>query len=273
MDHHSYSFFGQKTGLILDSSNLNEPSIYLQFLKIKSNGSWEKPSKKEGKNIKLNLLEIIQLINVVGKENAKWSTVHRFNNETTSIFVQNNSGMVNIKIADYGKLLKYPESKLFYDLLIHIYQEKIENATSSYQKSNNFIKKKEILSKKENNDIISLENHNVTEKINNQSIDMIKTKEKNNENEFSKLIDNSNENYFSGILWYNTLEKKNDFVLVPGSITSERDKAISFQILGHNKIWVPKSCLESNYISKPQNSSKIWIKEWFIKKKVEDIFA
>jgi len=61
MDNHNQSFFGQKTGLLLNSADPSEPYIYLRFLKKKGDGTWEKPSNREGKNIKINLLEQIQI--------------------------------------------------------------------------------------------------------------------------------------------------------------------------------------------------------------------
>ncbi|KKK98259.1 hypothetical protein LCGC14_2644520 [marine sediment metagenome] len=34
-DYHNYSFFGQKVGLIVQSSSKNEPLYFLELLKVK----------------------------------------------------------------------------------------------------------------------------------------------------------------------------------------------------------------------------------------------
>jgi len=71
MDRHNYSFFGQKTGMLLDSAEIDQPCLYLRFLKKKQDGSWEKPSQGQGKNIKLNLIEMIAILRIFRTENTK----------------------------------------------------------------------------------------------------------------------------------------------------------------------------------------------------------
>jgi hypothetical protein len=70
--------------------------------------------------------------------------------------------------------------------------------------------------------------------------------------------------------WYNSLQIKEDFKLIPGTINEERAKAINFHIADLVSIWVPNSCIDPN-----QSLSKegIWVKDWFLRKKMEDIFA
>jgi len=64
-DKHNQSFFGQSTGMFIQSSSKNEPFIFLQFIKKKGDGSWEKPSLREGKRVKCGLEEIIMILNVL----------------------------------------------------------------------------------------------------------------------------------------------------------------------------------------------------------------
>ena len=64
-DSHSYSFFGQNTGMILRSYSKQESIIFLHFFKQKANGAWEKPSEKEGKLIKLSLEEMVLILDFV----------------------------------------------------------------------------------------------------------------------------------------------------------------------------------------------------------------
>lgn len=49
VDKHNKSFFGKTTGMIFDSGPSSSSVIFLTFIKKKEDGSWEKPSKKEGK--------------------------------------------------------------------------------------------------------------------------------------------------------------------------------------------------------------------------------
>ena len=53
VDNHSYSFFGQKVGLIIQSASKTEPFIFFRLIKSKNDGSWERPSSGEGNVIKL----------------------------------------------------------------------------------------------------------------------------------------------------------------------------------------------------------------------------
>jgi len=61
-DQHNYSFFCQKTGLTVQSAPKNEPYMFLRFIKNKSDGEWEKPSKGEGKAIKFSLEEMVSIL-------------------------------------------------------------------------------------------------------------------------------------------------------------------------------------------------------------------
>jgi hypothetical protein len=112
MDRQQRSFFGQKVGMIFDSEIWNDDCAYISFLRKKDTGIWEKPSKGEGKKIKLNLGELIMLQKVVNGDLEKWSTFHKFNNQTTSISVSNkrNDSPINevwVNVSGYGKNLYF----------------------------------------------------------------------------------------------------------------------------------------------------------------------
>ena len=70
-DQHNYSFFGQKTGLTVQSALKNEPYKFLRFIKNKSDGEWEKPPKGEGKAIKFSLEEMVSILQVLGRKITK----------------------------------------------------------------------------------------------------------------------------------------------------------------------------------------------------------
>ncbi|MHA1855068.1 MAG: hypothetical protein ACTSYY_03410 [Promethearchaeota archaeon] len=246
MNHHNYSFFGQKTGMLLDSAEINQPCLFLRFLKKKQDGSWEKPTQGEGKNIKLNLLEMIAILRIFRTQNSKWSTVHKFGEETTSITVENKNNIISFMISGYAKQFKFPESELFIDLVEHIYREKIINATVS--NSNGYSK---VPNNKESK-IQKLANAPIPE-----------YPEELDEKTIEKKLEIDPEQ------WYNSLKANDEFRLIPGSINEERAKAINFHINNLTNIWVPNSCIDNSSTAK----EGIWIKDWFLRKKMVDIFA
>ena len=105
MDHHNYSFFGQKVGLLLDSGDRSHPSLYFRFIKKKTSGNWEKPSVKEGKVVKFNLLELVSVIKTLDHPGSKWTTVHKFHGETTPITIEHKGKNAVILLPGYYKQL------------------------------------------------------------------------------------------------------------------------------------------------------------------------
>jgi hypothetical protein len=57
--YHSKSFYGQSAGIILISRSKFEPYVLLKFVKKKKDGTWENYSDNEGKQIKLDLEDLI----------------------------------------------------------------------------------------------------------------------------------------------------------------------------------------------------------------------
>ena len=268
MQRHRYSFFGQKVGLLLDSAEWTDASLYLRFLKKKPDGYWEKPSKKEGKNIKLNLLEMIEIIELLTDKQTtskKWSTVHRFGQEQTPITFERRNDALTISVPGYQKYLKFPETKLLTDLLQHIYEEKIIHATKSE------------LAKSTSNS--QTEESSISHRIPSHTSHTTNTKTKESspptnfydqKSKTSQLEPNS-ANIQDHNKWIATLEQKNDCYLVPGEIQTRSEKAIAFQIAGHKSTWVPLSCI-SQAIDQ-ENLKGLWIKQWFINKKAEEILT
>jgi hypothetical protein len=131
MQQHRIPFFGQKTGMILESPGADQPHIFLRFLKKKDSNVWEKPSAKEGKVLKLNLLEIIRLRDLCMAEKDTWSSVHAFGSEKTSFSFEKEGKNIKIALQGYSKFIQYPESELLKEVMIHLVHEKVENATNS----------------------------------------------------------------------------------------------------------------------------------------------
>jgi len=138
-DKHDYSFFGQKTGLILSSSSSSEPFIFLKCVKKKSDGSWEKLKMREGKTTKISLEEMVMIKKVLDKKSSEWSTFHKHDDNKTNISFKWDQDKININIGDYFKPLTEDQIEIFRALLNHIFYEKIENATS-FSNSNNTMK-------------------------------------------------------------------------------------------------------------------------------------
>ncbi len=137
MERHNFSFFGQKSALFLDSGSLNEPAIYIRLIKKLPSGTWEKPSRKEGKSIKFNLLEMTEILHVLHTPNSSWSTVHRFKQQQTSIKFDHKEATLQMFATGYSKFFNRAEIRVFRDLLTHIYKEKIQFATGNNEKYNN----------------------------------------------------------------------------------------------------------------------------------------
>ncbi|TXT67503.1 MAG: hypothetical protein BAJALOKI1v1_80036 [Promethearchaeota archaeon] len=137
-DIHEIAFWEDKTALILRSSSRTLPYIFFTSIRKKENGEWEKPSKKEGKVIKIDLKEIICLLEVLQQELEEWRGYHIYKQESTEIYShwQDKSKTVFVfEIGDYEINLKFPDTKLLALLLDHILLEKIEYATSGSTES------------------------------------------------------------------------------------------------------------------------------------------
>ncbi|MHA1522726.1 MAG: hypothetical protein ACTSRK_21390 [Promethearchaeota archaeon] len=249
MDHHNYSFFGQKSAIILDSAKPSEPFIFLRFLKKLPEGRWEKPSLGEGKNLKINLLEITEMLRVLNTTNSEWSTVHRFQDIQTSIKMTHQGQKVQFFITGYAKPLMPAEVRIFTDLLNHIYHEKIEKATGrdpKYTPEN----QKSIISPPLPPPSTTVQPQNIPiPSISQQSVPI------------QPSISPEN--------WVSNLQKNDGYVCVPGEITARREKAVSYNVTGRNTIWIPISQVKDEF---QQINADIWVKEWFINTKLNDIF-
>lgn len=131
-DIHNQGFFGQKSAFIVSTNKKEEPFIFIRCLKRKVDGSWEKPSRKEGKVIKLSIEELIEILDILSKNKNEWKTIHRFKEEMTNISIRWDGKLEGhwFKINEYNRLIKWPQSEVLKRLLKHILEEKIEFATS-----------------------------------------------------------------------------------------------------------------------------------------------
>lgn len=294
MQRHRYSFFGQKVGIILDSADQTEAFIYMRFLRKKADNSWEKISEREGKSIKINLLEVIAIRDVFEKNNTKWSTVHKYSNESTVIIVENQQGIVNISVGSYNKQFRYPETILCEKLLNHILDEKIIFSTNNEKRSVEQESDFHNLDKAETKSQPEIRKNSPTQKPNNQEINSFEMDSERIEEPPIKPDDDI-ENPFeeelpeppkipekkpfenqtrtapgskiSGTISIDplSLQHRGEFSFVPGKMISKTPKAVSFKIDNEESaIWIPISVIDG--LDQAQNKQGLWIKDWFLKK-------
>ena len=133
-NNHSQIFFGQATGLTINSPSKDEAFIFLKCIKKKPDGTWEKPSQGEGKTIKLSLDEMVMILKVLKRKIESWSIFHSYKENNTQISFSwegNGGNKVWINIGNYSKLLSEAQIEIFKLLLKHLIKEKIEFATIS----------------------------------------------------------------------------------------------------------------------------------------------
>ncbi len=131
-NHHNKSFFGADTAILFDSGQLSSPAIFLTFIKKKKDGSWEKPSQKEGRAVKFSLVDIAFMLQVLRGDKIAWKTVHSYEKREISILLEQDSENrenVKVKAGNYLKVLNYGEVKVFKTLLEHTFQEKVIAST------------------------------------------------------------------------------------------------------------------------------------------------
>ncbi|NHJ23660.1 MAG: hypothetical protein EAX89_03740 [Candidatus Lokiarchaeota archaeon] len=132
-DFHTKTFYGNKTSVVISSPSKTVPYIFLSCLHRKEDGSWEKTFEGEGKTVKLSVEEIICILDVLNRKSANWRGYHVFKDRKTEIYVgweDETRQVLRIKLGNYTKKLRFPNTNLLNLLLEHILAEKIEFATS-----------------------------------------------------------------------------------------------------------------------------------------------
>ncbi len=232
VDNHSYSFFGQKVGLIIQSAQKNEPYMFFRLIKCKNDGSWEKPSSGEGKIIKFSLEEIVYILRVLNKEVISWSSYHTFKDNKTQIsfkWEKEEKGKLWIHIGSYSKVLEYSQFMILKMLLEHILEEKIEFATipnspkkGSSEPIKNIIVQEEIITKNDSD----------------------------GDGEFNEKINQDSK------------KKKS----ITGTIKGETDKALLIQFDTGSEVWIPKSTIHSQFNNTKNLNQKFMIDSWILDK-------
>jgi hypothetical protein len=258
MDSHSKSFFGQNTGLILQSSSKHEPYIFFQCLRKKPNGSWEKPSQGEGKIIRFSLEEIIMLLEVLKKKKDSWSTYHKYKQSNTQISVNWTNNVLWMNIGKYGKKLDETQVELMKLLLKHILEEKIEFATGfNYEgnKQNDFIKQRE--EKREKSKTRAKEQ---LEKNGKRTAIEKKKKEKNRNIVVTEEIVSNGD---SGRLKINS-SSHSDFFHLRGEVQKTTKKALLIRFEDGFESWIPKSAVKNKYNETETHFQSFIIERWVL---------
>ncbi len=241
VDIHSVAFFGKNVGLKVSSSSRSTPDVYIQCIRKKRDGSWEKPSMKEGKNVKFNLRELIQMIDVLNGTKSKWTTVHKFGNNNTSItfaWDQNESDLLWVNIADYSRAFNYPDPELLRKLLEHLLDEKIEYGTG-------FIPKTQ-----------------TTPSTSNQNAQV--------QSQTSYAAPSTNYDLPKQADYVNQPTKpsgdEGEYLKVTAKIKMDRLKALLLEFQDSTEKWFPKSTVEETYNASDNNFQTFSIQQWVLEK-------
>ena len=242
--NHSKMFFGQNTGLIVNSASKSEPFFFIKCIKKTPDGTWEKPSRGEGKVIKCSLEEIIMMLEVLNRRCLNWSNYHSFKEIETQITFEwedENTSTLWIKIDKYSKMLNFAQAEILRRLLTHILEEKIAHATVSRKDAT------------KNN---SGGNDNDEELSRDVFDDAFS-----DEHEFLPKKEQKKA--------YNDQQQRDspkNKVNIDGSIQGETKKALLIQFNSGDEIWIPKSTIHGKYVSKKNKGQKFLIDDWILKK-------
>ncbi len=245
VEYHNKVFFGSKVGMFFDSSSWTNQFFFLKFIKKRSDGTWEKPSLKEGKSIKFSLEEMTHILRVLSKETSNWKTFHKFEDIQTPISFEwdkNNQDQFHVNGGDYHKMLNYAEITVFKALLEHVFEEKITRSTVN-SKSNG-VKK-----------LVSAETQaqkpelTVSEEI--QGKLLLESK-----NAFPKV---------------EKVNLENETATVEGICEGKTDKALLILFDSGKQIWIPKSTIRSEFDQESSNMQQFTIDTWVLKK--NEVFA
>ena len=233
-DKHSQSFFGQATGLTIQSSSKSDPFIFLKCIKKKPDNSWEKPSLGEGKAIKCSLDEMVCILHVLKRKSDSWSSYHTYNDNNTQIsfnWEDNQKKKLWINIGSYSKMLGFAQVEIFKLLLKHLINEKIENATISnmVKNKNNEIRE----SKREMTDSNSATTSNVK---------------------------------ISKDLSQGEIKVDKEKTRIKGSIKTETEKALLIIFYNGQEVWIPKSGIHSKFLSDLGVDQEFIVNSWILEK-------
>ena len=233
-DFHTKTIYGQKSSLIITSPAKMVPYIFLSCIKRKDDGTWEKTTKGEGKTVKLSIEEIICILEVLNRRSANWRGYHVFKDRKTEIYVgweDESRQVLQVRIADYIKKVRFPNLNFMTLMLDHILQEKIEFATSG-----TFETKAEEKVKVDEEKEYGLFTEHITAR---DGLHIVET------TEYGISVD--------------TIEIK-------AKIKVESPKALLITLESGEEFWIPKSTIHSEYSVTNKDFQTFLVDRWIIEK-------
>jgi hypothetical protein len=214
--------------MFIQSSSKSEPFIFLQFIRKKGDGTWEKLSTREGKTVKCSLEEIVMILEVLKKSIKSWTTIHSFKDDKTPISVKwEGDQKIWINVGDYPKMLSFSQIEIMKLLLQHILQEKIEFAT-------------------------------IPEKKSGVSIDV---KQEATPPQSQERIEKKPE-----LVVVEEISGGEALTKVQGIIAGETEKAVLLKFNNGAENWFPKSTIKSQYSPEKEITQTFLIDSWIIEK-------
>ena len=233
-DFHTKTFYGQKTSIIVTSPAKMVPYIFLSCINRKEDGKWEISTKGEGKTVKISIEEIICILEVLYRRSANWRGFHVFKERKTEIYVgweDESRQILQIKIGNYIKKLRFPNLNFMTLMLDHILNEKIEFATGGIKGRTK--EKEEIDEEGE----YSLFSEHITAR---DGLHIVET------TEYGVSID--------------TVE-------IQAKIKVESPKALLITLDSGEEFWIPKSTVHNDYDVEEKNKSQNFlVDKWIIEK-------
>lgn len=251
-DKHSRSFFGQSTGITVKSSSKSDPFIFFTCIQKKQDGSWEKPSRGEGKTIKCSLDEMVMILRVLEGKDDKWSGYHSYKDNNTQIqfnWEDAKRMKLYINIGKYRKMLGIAEIEVFRRLLNHMVDEKIEFATGQTgpiinKPRNNFSKSNQKSETKKPKPELIIKEEIIGPQPKKEDIqDLFKENVINN-------ADSSNK----------------ETRKIRGSIKAETEKALLIVFTSGKEVWIPKTTMHSRYTTEQNIEQTFIIDDWVLEK-------
>ena len=233
-DYHTKTFYGQQSSITLTSPSKSIPYVFLSCINRKEDGTWEKTSEGEGKTVKITIEEIICILEVLRKKSANWRGFHIFKERKTEIYVgweKESREVIQIKIGEYIKKIRFPNLNFFTLMLGHILSEKIEFATSGKSEK-----------KSEDRDIHVEGEYGVFSEhiLARDGLQVVET------TEFGVSID--------------TIEIK-------AKVKVESPKALLITLESDKEFWIPKSTIHSKYdVENKKNLQTFIVDKWIIDK-------
>ena len=233
-DYHTKTFYGQKSSITLTSPSKSAPHVFLNCIKRKEDGTWEKTSEGEGKTVKISIEEIICILEVLLKKSANWRGFHVFKERKTEIYIgweKESREVIQIRIGEYIKKLRFPNLNFFTLMLEHILSEKIEFATSGKSK-----KKSKDGDTQEEGDY-SLFSEQI---IARDGLQVVETTE-------------------VGVL--------EETIEIKAKVKVESPKALLIALESDKEFWIPKSTIHNNYdVENKKKLQTLIVDKWIIEK-------